>query len=183
MARRYNYQPRTRRTQLTQTQSRQIRTTERKVTKVERNTEGDKRILKITMEGGSRYTISNKDEKYHDNEIRFKTLWKALGAGHKLEVLHDGMKILDCSADVSSQDYTISEVEERENSVLLTLSSEETEECKVVIGDAEDAVECYSGHSFLSRKINFLTAEELCTLGKSVKLYFLEEVPALILVN
>ncbi len=69
-----------------------------KIAKIEK-VEADVRKLKLTFEGGTRYTISESDEKFLYSNY-FNVLWSNLEEGMTAEVGCSGMKIIDVQIDI-----------------------------------------------------------------------------------
>lgn len=89
-------------------QSRDFQTVERTISKIEKVAE-PVRTLKLTLSGGTRYSIHETDEKYRYNN-NFDVLWAGLAKGDVVILDCSHMKILGDYIETSRKDYEIIEL-------------------------------------------------------------------------
>lgn len=155
MARKYNYQPRTRVSTNRVGERRKVRTEQKVIKEVQPVEENGVQKLKITTMNGTRCTISQQDEEYRYDYERWEVLSKCLKAGDKVEMDIYAGKIINCRVELSRNYYKVVKFQKSnhddEEEVILTLKNEEEEiEVKITEFDIEEKIHCedYLGDLF-----------------------------------
>lgn len=100
---------------------------ERAIAKIER-VEEPVRTLKLTLSGGTRYSICETDERYHYNDV-FDVLWGGLAKGDTVVLDCSHMKILDAYIETSEKTYEIIELSTSADKIKLHLAMKDEHLC------------------------------------------------------